>query len=82
LGLLSVELKVSVDSAFLASSGAKRPVLADESELSGNPDSHEHVVLNALLSTLELGGVLIKADVLDTSPAFFSSPPSRALTCS
>ena len=39
LGLVSVESKVSVDRAFLASSGAKRPVLADESKLSGNPGS-------------------------------------------
>ena len=45
-------------------------------------DSHEHAALKALLSTLELDGVLIQADALHTSPAFFSSPPGRAPTCS
>ena len=45
-------------------------------------ESHEHAALKALLSTLELDGVLIQADALHTSPAFFSSPPSRAPTCS
>ena len=45
-------------------------------------ESHEHAALTALLSTLELEGVLIQADALHTSPEFFSSPPSRAPTCS
>ena len=53
-------------------------------------DSHEQAALKALLSTLELDGVLIQAVgeafsegvALHTSPAFFSSPPSRAPTCS
>ncbi|WP_255012023.1 hypothetical protein [Cyanobium sp. Cruz-8D1] len=45
-------------------------------------ESHERAALKALLSTLELEGVLIQADALHTSPAFFSSPPSRAPTCS
>ncbi len=43
-------------------------------------ESHERAALKALLSTLELEGVLIQADALHTSPAFFSSPPSRAPT--
>jgi hypothetical protein len=43
---------------------------------------HERAALKTLLSTLELEGVLIQADALHTSPAFFSSPPSRAPTCS
>lgn len=43
---------------------------------------HERAALKALLSTLELEGVLIQADALHTSPAFFNSPPSRAPTCS
>ena len=34
------------------------------------------------LTDVELEGVLIQADALHTSPAFFSSPPSRAPTCS
>ena len=45
-------------------------------------DSREQAALKALLSALELDGVLIQADALHTSPAFFSSPPSRAPTCS
>ncbi|MGL6133494.1 MAG: ISAs1 family transposase [Prochlorococcaceae cyanobacterium] len=45
-------------------------------------ESHERAALKALLSTLELEGVLIQADALHTSPAFFNSPPSRAPTCS
>ena len=45
-------------------------------------DSHEQAALKALLSTLEGGGVLIQADALHTSPALFSSPPSRTPTCS
>jgi hypothetical protein len=45
-------------------------------------ESHERAALKALLSTLELDGVLIQADALHTSPAFFNSPPSRATTCS
>lgn len=45
-------------------------------------ESHERAALKTLLSTLELDGVLIQADALHTSPAFFSSPPSRAPTCS
>ena len=53
-------------------------------------ESHERAALKALLSTLELEGVLIQAVgaafsegvALHTSPAFFSSPPSRAPTCS
>ena len=45
-------------------------------------ESHEQAALKALLSTLELDGVLIQADALHTSPAFFSSPRSRAPTCS
>jgi hypothetical protein len=45
-------------------------------------ESHEQAALKALLSTLELDGVLIQADALHASPAFFSSPPSRAPTCS
>jgi hypothetical protein len=45
-------------------------------------ESHERAALKTLLSTLELEGVLIQADALHTSPAFFSSPPSRAPTCS
>ena len=45
-------------------------------------DSHERAALKALLKTLDLEGVLIQADALHTSPAFFSSPPSRAPTCS
>jgi hypothetical protein len=45
-------------------------------------ESHERAALKALLGTLELEGVLIQADALHTSPAFFSSPPSRAPTCS
>jgi len=45
-------------------------------------ESHERAALKALLSTLELEGVLIQADALHTSPAFFNAPPSRALTCS
>jgi hypothetical protein len=45
-------------------------------------ESHERAALKSLLSTLELEGVLFQADALHTSPAFFSSPPSRAPTCS
>jgi len=45
-------------------------------------ESHERAALRDLLSTLELEGVLIQADALHTSPAFFNSPPSRAPTCS
>jgi transposase InsO family protein len=45
-------------------------------------ESHERAALKTLLSTLELEGVLIQADALHTSPPFFSSPPSRAPTCS
>ncbi len=45
-------------------------------------ESHERAALKALLSTLELEGVLIQADALHTSPAFFNSPPSRAPTYS
>lgn len=45
-------------------------------------ESHERAALKALLSTPELEGVLIQADALHTSPAFFNSPPSRAPTCS
>lgn len=45
-------------------------------------ESHERAALKALLSTLELDGVLIQADALHTSPAFFDSPPSRAPTYS
>ncbi len=45
-------------------------------------DSHERAALQQLLRSLELDGVLIQADALHTSPAFFSSPPSRAPTCS
>jgi hypothetical protein len=45
-------------------------------------ESHERAALKALLSTLELEGVLIQPDALDTSPAFFNSPPSRAPTSS
>jgi hypothetical protein len=45
-------------------------------------ESHERAALKSLLSTLELEGVLIQADALHTSPAFFNSPPSRAPTCS
>ena len=44
-------------------------------------DFHERAALKALLSTLELDGLLIQADALHTSPAFFNSPPSRAPTC-
>jgi hypothetical protein len=44
--------------------------------------SHEREALKVLLSTLEHEGVLIQADALHTSPAFFNSPPSRAPTCS
>ncbi|WP_198005143.1 hypothetical protein [Synechococcus sp. WH 5701] len=53
-------------------------------------ESQERAAQKALLSTLELEGVLIQAVgpafsegvALHTSPAFFSSPPSRAPTCS
>jgi hypothetical protein len=45
-------------------------------------ESYERAVLKALLSPLELVGVLIQADVLHTSPAFFSSSLSRSPTCS
>ena len=45
-------------------------------------ESHERAALKALLSNLELDGVLIQADALHTSPAFFNSPQSRAPTCS
>ena len=45
-------------------------------------ESHERVALKTLLSPLELEGVLIQADALHTSPAFFNSLPSRAPTCS
>jgi hypothetical protein len=45
-------------------------------------ESHECAALRALLSALELEGVLIQADALHTSPAFFNSPPSRVPTCS
>ena len=45
-------------------------------------ESHERAALKALLSSLELEGVLIQADALHTSPAFFNSPRSRAPTCS
>ena len=45
-------------------------------------ESHERAALKDLLNTLDLDGVLIQADALHTSPAFFSSPPSRAPTCS
>ena len=45
-------------------------------------ESHERAAQKVLLSTLELEGVLIQADALHTSPAFFSSPPSRAQACS
>ena len=45
-------------------------------------ESHEREALKVLLSTLELDGVLIQADALHNSPAFFNSPPSRAQTCS
>ncbi len=45
-------------------------------------DSHERATLKMLLTSLDLEGVLIQADALHTSPALFSSPPSRAPTCS
>jgi hypothetical protein len=45
-------------------------------------ESHERAALKSLLSTLELEGVLIQADALHTSPAFFSLPQSRTPTCS
>jgi hypothetical protein len=45
-------------------------------------ESHERAALETLLSTLELDCVLIQADALHTSPAFFNAPPSRAPTCS
>jgi hypothetical protein len=45
-------------------------------------ESHVCAALKALLSTLELDGVLIQADALHTSPSFFNSPLSRAPTCS
>ena len=45
-------------------------------------ESHEPAAFKTLLSTLELEGVLSKADALHTSPAFFSLPPSRAPTYS
>jgi hypothetical protein len=44
-------------------------------------ESDERAALMALLGTLELECMLIQADSLQTSPAFFNSPPSRALTC-
>ncbi len=44
--------------------------------------SHDREALKVLPGTLELDGVLIQADELHTSPAFFNSPPSRAPTCS
>ena len=40
----------------------------------------DRTALKALLSRLELDGVLIQADALHASPSFFSSPPSRAPT--
>jgi hypothetical protein len=43
-------------------------------------ESHERAALNALLSMLELEGVLIQADAQHTSPAFCNAPPSRALS--
>jgi hypothetical protein len=45
-------------------------------------ESQERAALKALLSTLELEGVLIQADALHTSPEFFKSPSNRAPTCS
>jgi hypothetical protein len=45
-------------------------------------DNHERAVLKKLLGELDLDGVLIQADALHNSPTFFSSPPSRAPTCS
>ncbi|PZU99050.1 MAG: hypothetical protein DCF24_09860 [Cyanobium sp.] len=42
-------------------------------------ESHERTALKALLGTLELEGVLIQADALHTSPAFFNSPPDKGL---
>ncbi len=47
-----------------------------------NGESHERAALIALIGTLELEGVLIQADALHTSPAFFNSRPSRAPTYS
>ena len=44
-------------------------------------ESHERAALRALLSTLELEGVLLQADALHTSPAVFNTPPSRAQVC-
>jgi hypothetical protein len=40
-------------------------------------EAHERAALKVLLKTLDLEGVLIQADALHTSPAFFCSPPSR-----
>jgi hypothetical protein len=48
----------------------------------GTGESHEREALKVLLRRLKLDGVLIQADALHTSPAFFNSPPSRAPTCS
>jgi hypothetical protein len=45
-------------------------------------ESHQRAGLKFLLSTLELEGVLIHADALHTSSAFFNPPPSRDPTSS
>jgi hypothetical protein len=45
-------------------------------------ECHERAALKQLLGTLNPEGVLIQADSLQTSPAFFNSPPCRAPTCS
>ncbi|MCP9832430.1 hypothetical protein KBY80_13705 [Synechococcus sp. JJ3a-Johnson] len=45
-------------------------------------ESNERAALKCLLGTLELEDVLIQTGALHTSPAFFNSPLSRALTCS
>jgi len=45
-------------------------------------DSHEHAALKALLSALELDGVLIQADALHTQRPFFNFSRSRGPTSS
>ena len=45
-------------------------------------ESSERAALKELLSTLDLEGVLIQADALHTSPAFFNAPLKKAPSCS
>jgi hypothetical protein len=63
-----------------AGSGGLGVALAQKSYDTG--ESSERCVLQELLSSLELEGVLIQADALHTTRPFFSGAWSRGPTCS